>query len=161
MIGVVNDEPAMSMLAAICGVTVQALLPSKKLVPYRAIFNSSMIVLTVAATWGTHRLLAAGSHSLDATSSEIVATILASFVYFLGNSLSIALIISTTKRTSVFRIWVENLMYSAPSFLTAGLVAVSLVNLMEPRVVFVPIALILSTSMAYYCTLRRTGSWDI
>src|SRR5215469_2237682 len=34
MIGVVNDEPAMSMLAAICGVTIQALLPSKKLVPH-------------------------------------------------------------------------------------------------------------------------------
>src|SRR5260370_19567382 len=79
MIGVITDEPAVSMLAAICGVTIQTLLPSKKLVPYRLIFNAGMIALTVAATWWTHRVVATANHFFDATSSELAAAILASF----------------------------------------------------------------------------------
>jgi hypothetical protein len=156
MIGVIIDEPAVSMLAAICGVTVQALLPSKKLVLHRVIFNAGMIALTVAATWWTHRVVAAASHVFDATSSEIAAVILASFVYFLGNSIFVALIISATQRISILDVWGQHLMYSAPSFVTAGLLAVGLVGLIGEHVV-VPIAFTLSTSITYYCAIRRAA----
>jgi hypothetical protein len=155
MIGVIADEPAVSMLAAICGITIQMLLPSKKLILHRLIFNAGMIALTVAATWWTHRVVTTANHSADATSCEIVATILASFVYFLSNSIFIALIISTTQQISILSIWVQHLMYSAPSFLMAGLLATGLAGLMTAPVVAVPIALILSASIAYYGAIRR------
>ena len=156
MIGVITDEPAVSMLAAICGVTIQTLLPSKKLVLYRLIFNAGMIALTVTATWWTHRVVATANHFLDGTSSEIAAAILASFVYFLGNSTFVALIISTTQRISILDIWGQHFMYSAPSFVTAGLLACGLVGLMGEHVV-VPIALTLSISITYYCAIRRAA----
>jgi hypothetical protein len=155
MIGVISDEPAVSMLAAICGVTIQTLSPSKRVIPHRLIFNAGMVTLTVAATWWTHRVLATGTHSLDATSSEMVATILASFVYFLVNSICVALIVSATKRKSVFDIC-RHFMYSAPSFVSAGLLAVGFVGLMSDHAAL-PIALTLVASITYYTATRRAG----
>jgi hypothetical protein len=156
MIGVITDEPAVSMLAAICGVAIQTLFPSKKLVLYRLIFNAGMIAMTVAATWWTHRVVALANHFFDATSSQIAAAILAAFVYFLGNSIFVALIISTTQGISIFDIWGQHFMYSAPSFVTAGLLAVGLVGLVAEHAA-VAIALTLSTSITYYCAIRRAG----
>ena len=155
MIGVIRDEPAVSMLAAICGVTTQTLLPPKKLIPHRVIFNAGMIALTVAAAWWTHRALATGTHLLDTGCSEMVAAVLASFVYFLVNSISVALIVSTTERKSMLGIC-RNFIYSVPSFIAAGLLAVGVVGLMSEHAA-VPIVLTIIASIMYYSAIQRAG----
>ena len=49
-------------------------------------------------------------------------------------------------------------MYSAVLFLAAGLLATALVTLLAADVVLVvPLALLVSASIVYYCAIRRAG----
>ena len=92
LLAVIKEGPAVAVLLAVCGVTVQTLLPSKKLVWHQLAFNAGMIAITVTAAWWTHHAFAS-TQALDAISAELTATVLASFTYFLGNSISVSLIV--------------------------------------------------------------------
>jgi hypothetical protein len=157
MIAVMTEGPAVAMLVGICGVTVQTVFPlRKKLVLYQVVFNTSMIALTVAATFGTYHSLA-GTKVMEALSAEVTATVLASFVYFLGNSLSVSLIIAFTKGMSMLKIWTQHFMWSAPSFLIAGILSIAVIGLTGSH--FLPIAgvLVAAVGFAYYCSIRLTA----
>jgi hypothetical protein len=86
-----------------------------------------MISLTVTAAWWTHHVFATNAEEF---SSEVVATVLASSVYFIVNSVSVALIVATTQIGSVFEVWTKHFIRSAPSFVSAGLLALGLVGLL-------------------------------
>jgi hypothetical protein len=130
MIAVLCEGLAASLFVALCGVTIQTVVPSKKFIPHRLIFNGGMISVTVTAAWWTHHVLSIIAQSSNDISSELAATVLASLVYFIGNSISVALILATIQIASVFDVWTKHFMSSAPSFVSAGLFAFGLVGLL-------------------------------
>jgi len=156
LLAVITDGPAVAVSVGLGGVSVQSLFPWRKAVLHQMAFNAGMIALTVTATWWTHHWFA-GTPAVASISAEMSATLLASFVYFLGNSLSVSLIVSLTKRISPFRIWSQHFLYSAPSFLIAGLLSVAIYGLANSPFLFVGIVLLVSLCIAYYCSIRLTA----
>ena len=154
LMAVIRDSAAVSIIIAIWGVTVQTLFPSRKLIPYRLAFNSGMIALTAgASSWAFHSL-ATNNPSIQLIPGGILATILAAFVYFAGNSISISFIVALTQQVSIFDIWINHFMCSAQSFLMAGLLAffVTLVS-----IGFMVIAVSLTIVFSYYCAIRHAA----
>jgi hypothetical protein len=154
-LAIITEGLAVAVLVGLCGVTVQTLLPSKKLVLHQLAFNAGMIALTVSASWWTYHLLAA--QKIDAISTELIAMSIASFTYFLGNSLSVSLIVALSKGISAFHVWYHHFLFSAPSFLIAGLLALGTFAVGSSQRVFIPIVLLNVILIAYYCSVRVTG----
>src|SRR5215467_11637553 len=100
---IVREGPVVAVLVGISGVTVQTLFPSKKIVLHQLAFNVAMITLTVTASWFAYHAL---DHigAVSTLSSEITATLLSSFTYFLGNSISVSLIVALSRGMSMFQI---------------------------------------------------------
>src|SRR5947207_2558472 len=81
-----------AVLIAICGVGVQTYFPSRKLVLHRLIFNAGMIALTVKASCWIYTF--SMTHPQGGLTNQLVAIIAASSVYYLGNSVSVSLMIA-------------------------------------------------------------------
>src|SRR5579862_5358378 len=152
LLAVIHEGPAVAVLVGLCGVTVQTIFPSKKVVVHQLAFNAGMIALTVTATWLTYHIVA-GQPTLNAISSNIVATVLASFAYFVGNSVSVSLIVAMTKGLSVFQIWFQHFLFSAPSFLLAGLLSFAAIALLSSTSIVFVGAFVAAISTAYYCSV--------
>jgi hypothetical protein len=154
LLAVIKEGPAAAILVGICGVTAQNFFPSKQLVLHQLAFNAGMIAVTVTASWWTYHVLAV-SHAVDAMSAKLTATILASFTYFLGNSISVSWIIGVTKGVSAVQIWFRHFLFSAPSFMIAGLLALSVIAI-GSQSSFVAAVLLIAICVAYYCSVRVT-----
>lgn len=157
LMAVIRDGAAVAIITAVWGVTVQTLFPLKKFILHRLIFNTGMIALTVAAASWTYRVLATHHASAQLIPTGILATILAALVYFAGNSISISLIIAVTQRVSMFEVWIKHLMYSAQSFLLAGLVAFFFMLLASTTFELMPAVVTLAIVLAYYCAIRHAA----
>ena len=154
LMAVIRDSAAVSIIIAIWGVTVQTLFPSRRLIPYRLAFNSGMIAVTAGASSCVYHAFVTNNHSVPLVPNGILATILAAFVYFSGNSISMSFIVAITQRVSIFDIWMKHFMCSAQSFLMAGLLAffVTLVS-----IGFMVIAVSLTIVFSYYCAIRHAA----
>jgi len=153
LLAVITQGPAVAVIVAVFGVTMQSFLPKKKLVLHQAIFNGGMISVTVTATWWIHHLLTGLLPSTN-LSAETTATVLASFTYFLGNSISVSVIVALTKGISMFQVWANHFMYSAPSFLIAGMVSLGILAMVSSANLFA-IAIVISVmALPYYCSVR-------
>ena len=119
--------------------------------------NAGMIALTVTATWWTYHFLAS-RNALDTISAELMATVLASFMYFLGNSISVSLIVSLSQRIPMFHTWSHHFLYSAPSFLIAGLLSLGVLGLTTTHFVLIGFMLVAVVSVAYFCSVRRVAA---
>src|SRR5215467_16209776 len=86
LLAIVREGPVVAVLVGISGVTVQTLFPSRRVVLHQLAFNVAMITLTVTASWLTYHALAQAG-VVSTLPGEIVATLLSSFTYFLGNSI--------------------------------------------------------------------------
>jgi len=153
LLAVIREGPAMALLLAVCGVTVQTLAPSRKVLWHQVAFNGAMIALTVVATWWTYGFIV-HTRAIDTLSAELTATILASFMYFLGNSISVSLIVSLSKDISMLDIWSHHFVYSAPSFVIAGLLSLGVNGLTSAHFVLITAAIIGAIFLAYYCSLK-------
>ena len=156
LLAVMREGPAVAVLLGVCGVTVQSMFPSKKVVLHQLAFNAGMIALTVTATWWTHHLLARQTN-LNTLPAELTATVLSSFMYFLGNSISVSLIVSLSQKISILHIWSQHFVYSAPSFLIAGLLSLGVMGL-TTQFLLIGIALVGALAVAYYCSVRRVAA---
>ena len=85
---------------------------------------------------------------------EAMATLIASFVYFLGNSMSVSLIIALTKKMSIAEVWLKHFLCSAPSFLLAGLLSLGVVALISTQSITMVAALVAAISLSYYTSIR-------
>ena len=158
LMAVIRDSAAVAIISAIWGVTVQTVSLSKKVILHRIIFNAGMIALTVAAASWNYRALATSNPSAQLIpTTGILATIMAALVYFAGNSISISFIIAVTQRVSMFEVWIKHFMYSAQSFLLAGLVAFFLILLATTTFQFMPAVVTLAIVLAYYCAIRHAA----
>src|SRR5215470_16080327 len=122
LLAVIQEGPAVAILVGLCGVTIQTVFPTKKFVFHQLAFNAGMIALTVMTSWLSYHALI-GKHTADTISSEMAATVFASFTYFLGNSISVSLIVALTKGMSALQVWFQHFFLAAPSFLIAGLLS--------------------------------------
>lgn len=156
LLAVIREGPAVAVLIGVCGVTVQTFLPKKKLVLHQLAFNAGMIALTVLATWSTYHFLTTRT-GLETLPVEVTATILASFMYFLGNSISVSLIVSLSQGAPLITLWSTHFLHSAPSFLIAGLVSLGVIGL-AGNVVLIGVALVAVTMIAYYSSIRRVAA---
>jgi len=145
-----------ALLAGICGVTVQTYFPQRKFVLHRLVFNLGMIAVTVqASAWVYAFFLSQSSGSFP----SILAAILgASSMYYLGNSLSVSLVIALTKRESMLRLWLDHFVYAAPSFLIAGLLSLLTFELAQSREGFTLLTLAPVASITYYASVRNAGA---
>jgi len=153
LLAVVMEGLMAALIVAVFGVAVQMVVPSKKLVLHQLVFNLGMIAMTVTATWFTHQSLASASTANPLT-TEALATLMASFVYFLGNSISVSLIIALTKKMSLAEVWSKHFMCSAPSFLLAGLLSLGVVALISTQSITMVAALVAAISLSYYTSIR-------
>ena len=153
LLAVVMEGLMAALIVAVFGVAVQMVVPSKKLVLHQLVFNLGMIAITVTATWFTHQSLASASTANPLT-TEALATLMASFVYFLGNSISVSLIIALTKKMSLAEVWSKHFMCSAPSFLLAGLLSLGVVALISTQSITMVAALVAAISLSYYTSIR-------
>ena len=153
LLAIVMDGLASALIVAVFGVTVQMAVPPKKLVLHQLIFNLGMIATTVTATWFAHESLA-GVRTANPLSTEAMATLMASFVYFLGNSISVSLIIALTQKMSMAEVWLKHFMCTAPSFLLAGLLSLGVVALISNQSVAIAAALVAAVSLSYYASIR-------
>ena len=153
LLAVVMEGLMAALIVAVFGVAVQMVVPSKKLVLHQLVFNLGMIAITVTATWFTHQSLASASTANPLT-TEALATLIASFVYFLGNSISVSLIIALTKKMSLAEVWSKHFMCSAPSFLLAGLLSLGVVALISTQSITMVAALVAAISLSYYTSIR-------
>lgn len=156
LLAVITEGPAVAVIVSIFGVTVQSFLPKRRLVLHQAIFNWGMISITVTATWWIHHILA-GVLPLAAISGETTATVLASFTYFLGNSVSISLIVALSKGMSIFNVWCNHFMYSAPSFLIAGMLSLGVLAFASSASLVLLMAVVFVIVLTYYCSVRLTA----
>src|SRR5262249_17240376 len=127
--------------------------PSKKIVLHQLIFNTAMITLTVTASWLTFHALAQ-TGAVSTLSSEITATLLSSFTYFLGNSISVSLIVALSRGMSLFHILLHHFLFAAPSFLIAGLLSIGVLAALGSANFLLAFALLTSIGLSYYCSLR-------
>ena len=156
LLAVVQEGPAVAVMVGLCGVTIQTVFPSKKIVLHQLAFNAGMIALTVTASWLTYHALVS-THVLDSMSSKMMATVLASFTYFLGNSISVSLIVALSKGMSVFNIWFHHFLFSAPSFLIAGLLSLGLIVIISSSNLLMITSWLSPILIAYYCSIRVTA----
>ena len=153
LFAVISEGPAVALLVAVCGVTVQTL--QRKAALHQVVFNAGMIAMTALLTWWTYDQLS-GVRLLETMSAEMTATVLASFVYFLSNSILVSVIIAATQGVSMFRIWSDQFLNSAPSFLIAGMLALGVMGLDSTNSLILPLTLIAVISITYYGSIRST-----
>ena len=118
-----------AVLVGVCGVVVQVASRSRRFVLHQAVFNVGMIAVTVHASGLAYRLLEdpmTGSETLDL----LIPILAASIIYYLGNSVFVSVIVALSTQKSMFRMWHDNFLYTAPSFLISGLVALGASHLL-------------------------------
>jgi len=158
LLGILEGELCSAILVALTGVVLQTIVPSRKLVIHQLVFNAGMIALTVTATWFTFSSLVHMNPS-EPLSAEVVATIAASFVYFLGNSLSVSLIIGLTKGISMVHVWIHHFLNAAPSFLLAGFVSMGTLAMFNNGLGLIVLVLMV-VSLAYYVSVRALAGTE-
>jgi len=123
---VLGTKPA--VLVAICGVFVQFTFPRKKFVPHFLVFNLGMIGLTVTMAGTAYHWIVQDSQSV---SDRLVGSMIASLLYYFGNSLCVSLMVGLSHRKSIFRVWHDDFLYTAPTFFLAGLLAFGVLLLLQ------------------------------
>jgi hypothetical protein len=153
LLAIITEGLAVALMVAVFGVMIQ----TKKLILHQLAFNFGMIAVTVTAAWFMHRSLAT-TNIAGPVSTEAMAILLASFVYFLGNSLSVAMIVALSKKESMVEVWLNGFMHSAPSYLLAGLSSLGLVALISSQSLPVVLALVAVTNVVYYTSIRHASA---
>lgn len=121
LVAMMTLGPSAGILVGVCGVVVQCAIPRKKFNLHHLVFNAGMIVLTVLlASWGYHAVVGASqAPGID----RLVGSLIASILYYFGSSVGVSMIVGLSGEKSIFRVWHDNFLYTAPSFVVAGLLA--------------------------------------
>jgi hypothetical protein len=158
MLSLMVDGVLAAVVVGVTGVTVQAFLPSRKFVVHRFVFNTAMVVLAIQAASVPYYWVI--SQNLAATLvSHVLGIAAASLTYYLGNSISMSLIVALTECKSIFRVWYDHFLAAAPSFVTSGLL--SLVALESVTTTLLWAALLLPLLYVSYRSLRMARAFAV
>jgi PAS domain S-box-containing protein len=112
--------PHEAMIVALAGAWVQCTVRVKqRYPPYRTAFNLAAEAITMQATGAVY--LGLGGFTNDANLIALQKPLVGAIVtYFLVNSTIFAVVIALAGRQRVWRVWNENFLWGAPSFMVAG-----------------------------------------
>jgi PAS domain S-box-containing protein len=112
--------PHEAMIVALAGAWVQCTVKVKqRYPPYRTAFSLAAEAITMQATGAAY--VALGGFAADANLIALQKPLVGAIVtYFLVNSTIFAIVIALAGRQRVWRVWNENFLWSAPSFMVAG-----------------------------------------
>ncbi len=98
--------------------------------PYRTLFSMACLVITVQASGAVYSLLGGtpGRFDVWTMSSGLVG---AATTYFLVNTVMVATAIALSTRQSVFGVWNEDFLWSAPSYFVGGAAAAVATGIMH------------------------------
>jgi len=123
---------------------------------HRLVFNLGMIAVTIQASAWVYAFFL--THSSGSFPSILASILGASSMYYLGNSLSVSLIIALSKRESMLRLWLDHFVYAAPSFIVAGLLSLLAFELTDSGEGFLLLTLVPVASITYYASVRNAGA---
>jgi len=116
-----------AIIVSIVGVVVQSSFPWRRKVTYRILFNLGMIALTVFLAGVGYGLIVRSSS--PGINDQLAGILIASFVYYLCNSILMSLVLALTSGASIWILWHDNFFYTAPTFLLTGMVSLAAVRL--------------------------------
>ncbi len=115
--------PSETMLVAAASAFSQCTFRIKEPNPrYRTLFSMACLVITVQAAGAVYALLG-GRPGVFSWVDLPKALVGAATTYFVVNTLTIAMAIALSTRQSVFKVWNENFLWSAPSYFVGALAA--------------------------------------
>lgn len=91
--------------------------------PHRTLFSMACLVITVQAAGHAYHLLDGPLLGLPTPTGLAKPLVGAATVYFLVNTATIATAIALSTRQSLFHVWNENFLWSAPSYFVGALAA--------------------------------------
>ncbi len=142
MLSLMLDGMVTALAVGITGVTVQAFLPSRKFIVHRFVFNAAMVILAIHAASVPYYWVVSQNLALTVL-GHILGMAAASLTYYLGNSVSVSLIVGLTESKSIFRIWYDHFLAAAPSFMSSGLLSLVVAEVLAKTIVGVAVLLLL------------------
>jgi signal transduction histidine kinase len=112
---------AAAIATGVLGVVIQSSFPWDRRLPHRTIFNMGMVALTVGLAGLGYRVVVNSSH--PGASGQFAGMLIASFIYYICNTIFVSLIVALSSRKPIWNLWHSNFLYTAPAFFFAGLVA--------------------------------------
>jgi len=148
-----------AVLVGMLGVVVQSSFPWRRKIPYRSVFNMGMVGLTVALAGTAYNAIVP---ALDpGTRDQLTGVLVASFIYYLCNSVFVSSMVSLSSGTSSWKLWHNSFLYTAPAFFLAGILALAGLKL----ALFIQIGVIAAIApvlaLSYYSIRTYLDSLDI
>jgi signal transduction histidine kinase len=137
-----------AVLTGMLGVVVQSSFPWNRKIPYRSVFNMGMVGLTVAFAGSAYNAIVPAVNA--GTADQITGVLVASFIYYLCNSVFVSLMVSLSSGTSSWRLWRNSFLYTAPAFFIAGILALAGLKLALVIQIGVLAAIIPVLALSYY-----------
>ena len=126
---ILNGEREAVLVAALC-IASLCLFRVPRMALYRAAFNIASFVITTWLTGETYQAFGGRPGSIEGGAS-IVALMLATLVFYLANTYSISGAVALANRLNLFHVWQENFLWSAPSFLAGGSLALGMAYFLD------------------------------
>jgi signal transduction histidine kinase/CheY-like chemotaxis protein len=122
-------EPEAILVSMVC-IGSLCLLRQPRMAWYRTLFNISSFVITTFLTGETYQAFG-GRPGVVAAGDGIVALMLATLVFYLANTYSISGVVALANRLNLLKVWQDNFLWSAPSFLAGGSVALGMAYFLD------------------------------
>jgi len=126
---ILNGEREAVLVAVLC-IASLCLFRVPRMALYRAAFNIASFVITTWLTGETYQAFGGRPGSIDGAAS-VVALMLATLVFYLANTYSISGAVALANRLNLFQVWQENFLWSAPSFLAGGSLALGMAYFLD------------------------------
>jgi signal transduction histidine kinase len=121
-----GGAPAGALAALASGLASTLLLARQKHPLFRIAFNCSSLVLSAWIAAIAYRALG-GQVGADLTISSVIAIAASTYLYYLINTMSVALAVSLTQRIPFWSTWAESFLWTAaPGYFVGALVAVAI-----------------------------------
>jgi diguanylate cyclase (GGDEF)-like protein len=131
--------PNETMLVAAVGTWTQCTFRTKERAAYRVLFNIASVVVTVQAA-GVIYIALGGVPGHFEPWSGATPLVGAATAYFVIITTTVATAIALSTRQSLFRVWNDNFLWSAPSYFVGALAAFVAAGMLNLSVWLVPLA---------------------
>jgi signal transduction histidine kinase/CheY-like chemotaxis protein len=119
-----------AVLVSIVCISSLCFFRAPRMAIYRALFNVSSFVITTWLTAETY-LAFGGVPGHLAGGEAIIPLMLATLVFYLANTYSISGVVALSNRLRLFDVWQDSFLWSAPSFLAGGSVALGMAYFLD------------------------------
>jgi signal transduction histidine kinase/CheY-like chemotaxis protein len=119
-----------AVLVAMVCITSLCVMRTPRMAPYRALFNVASFVVTTWLTGETYQAFG-GRPGTVSGGDTIVALMLATLVFYLANTYGISGVVAAANRLNVLHVWQDSFLWSAPSFLAGGSLALGMAYFLD------------------------------